>query len=364
MKLTNQNFRLYSWLFAAIWSRQPIIIHSHSTPEATLSILENIIPFIPKYRQLIIHGDLPRRFLFASHRPKYIENINFELLCESILTSFEEEKNLRCRPITYFGYDVPEQIFQKILQLLDRGWIATSSLSIDRIENIFQNASPESFRFNDDISITFLKGHPKRMPMEMQILKIFNSRSALTANYHIQKKETEIRYAAETLVQEIEQGKTFQQAEIQELFDLDYQNFMKCLEIIEAEFYLKIDRYITLTSNRIKHVLQKLCTLDGVLYVCALSDGDLTGLLKTRDRIVFPLKFFHSYFPFVRKMVNKLEIGIPDQISVELSHQLRLVILNDSPSNDYKVAFGFFITAETAITPFVKEALQLIKNSN
>ncbi len=364
MNLTNQNFRLYSWLFAAIWSRQPIIIHSHSTPEAALQILEDIMPFIPKYRQLLIHGDLPRRLIFESYRPKYIQNISFDLLCESILASFEEEKNLKSRPMTYLGYNVPEQVFQGVLQSLDRGWIVTTSLSIDKIEKIFLNDSPESLRYSDEISVTFLKGRPKRMPIEMQILKIFNSRSTLTANYHIQKKETEIRYAAETLVQEIEQGKTFQQAEIQELFDLDYQNFMKCLEIIEAEFYLKIDRYINLTSNRIKHILQKLCTLNGVLYVCSLAGGELTGLLKTQDRIVFPLNFFHRYFPFVRKMVSELEIGIPDQISIELSHQLRLVILNSSPLNEDKVAFGFFISAETAIAPFIREALQLIKNSN
>jgi len=364
VNLTNQNFQLYSWLFAAIWLRQPIIIHSSSIPEATLQILEDIIPFIPKYRQLIVHGDLPRRLLFESYRPKYIENISFDLFRESILTSFGEEKNLKSRPITYLGYNVSERVFQEVLQLLDRGWIATTSLSINKIGKIFQNASPKSLQYSDEISVTFLKGRPKRMPIEMQILKIFNSRSALTANYHIQKKETEIRYAAETLVQEIEQGKTFQQAEIQELFDLDYQNFMKCLEIIEAEFYLKIDRYINLTSNRIKHILQKLCTLDGVLYVCSLADGELTGLLKTHNRIIFPLNFFHSYFPFVRKMINQLEIGMPDQISIELSHQLRLVILNGSQSTEDKVAFGFFISAETAITPFVREALQLIKNSN
>jgi len=198
----------------------------------------------------------------------------------------------------------------------------------------------------------------------MYILKMFNSRSALTAQYHIQKKVTEIRFAAETLVLEIEQGKTFQQAEIQELFDLDYQNFMKCLEIIEAEFYLKIDRYVSLTSNRIKYILQKLCNLEGVLYVCSITNGDLTGLLKTRDRIIFPLIFFHNYFPFIRKIANKLEIGIPDQISVELSHQMRLVILNDSHSTEHKSAFGFFISAETTLTPFIREALQMINNSN
>jgi hypothetical protein len=364
VKLTNQNFKLYSWLFSAIWSRQPIIIHSHSSSAAPLPILEDIMHFIPQYRQLIIHGDLPRKFLFDSHRPKHIENINFELICDSILTSFAEEQNLKSRPITYLGYNVTEQIFLKVLKLLDRGWIATTSLPINKIENIFQNVSLESVRFNDDISIIFLNGHPRRMPLEMHLLKMFNSRSVLIAYYHIQKKVSEIRFAAETLVQEIEQGKTFQQAEIQEFFDLDYQNFMKCLEIIEAEFYLKIDRYVTLTSNRIKHVLQKLCNLDGVLYVCAITDGDLTGLLKIRDRIVFPLIFFHNYFPFIRKIANKLEIGIPDQISVELSHQMRLVILNDSHSTEHKSAFGFFISTDIAFSPFVREAQQLINNSN
>ena len=76
-------------------------------------------------------------------------------------------------------------------------------------------------------------------------------RSEFAANYLIQTKVADIRSVAESLIDEIERGRKFHQAEVQELFKIDSYDFNKCLEIIEVEFNLDVNRYIQRISNKI-----------------------------------------------------------------------------------------------------------------
>jgi hypothetical protein len=360
VNLTIGNFKIHAWLLAAIWARQPIIIQ-FAPGVAKAPVIQKIMRFIPKYRKLILHGNVPKSILLDSSHPKLLESDDLEQLKESLLISFEEEKNSSSQPIQLVSIDDSEDFFSEICKFLKQGWLAFSSLSVEVLQSIFQTEKFRSFSLNEECSIIFLTELPRRIPIESELIKTFLARSEVTANFHLQKKFAEIRYAAEALVLEIEHGKIFHQVEVQELFDMDSQNFEKCLNIIATEFHLTIDRYISRTANRTKHLLQKITRLEGVLFVCVLVDGVFNGLLKSKRELICPLNFFRDFFPYLQTLTTMLQDTVLTQITIEFSRRNNLALLIDRNSKSgQEIVYGCLLKTEVPITIFLREVTQIL----
>jgi len=359
MIITNGNFKIYSWILASIWSREPIIISSPSN-EALEDFLTDLFHFFPQYRQTVACGELPKKIYNLRSRLKLIEEIDCVILKETIITAFQEEENCPGVPLQLLCFNVDSNVFATVLIHLNRGWLATTRLPPPALKLFFHEMSFEVIKFNS-CSIIFLKGHHQRVPIEANLIKSYLMRSELAASYLIQKKMSDIRYAAEVLINEIEQGKKFYQAEIQEIFKLTAWDFEKCLDIMQAEFYLDSRRYVRHTPNKIKQIHKELMRLNGILYVCSFYGNKLIGLTRSKEIEILPLKTFREFPEHLEKMMALIQIGPIERMTIEFCRKTKLVfyVFQNHSRADKPVIFGFFLKPNVTVGAFLK-GLELV----
>lgn len=356
-----KNIKLFSWIFSAIWLRHPVIIQSPNIKQ-TETIFNEISPFIPRYRYPIICGNVSPGILLNYIRPLYLGRESLPTITQTILSSFEEEKNLECKPLQLLSFDSDSTCFLSILRELQKGWIATTTLSTGEIQDFFPDETMEIQAFDENSAIIFLKGRPRNVSLELELLDGYISRNHHAGSYFIQKKFAEIHYAAEAVVKEIEEGKTFRQEEIREYYQLDAKSFEKCMQIIESEFNTIVQRYVTRTAPKIKKILNKTRNLEGILYACSLTNGELTGLMKTRESIKVPIDFYQDLFPFVQHLTQSHEVGKPKQIIIEYCRKTKLLIMFLQSSTQSENAFAFFLKQDILLPPFIREITNIINS--
>ena len=360
MNLTTKNFKLFTWLFSSIWLRKPIVI---SSPEIKNSdnLLDDLIHFIPQYRYMFLCGNVTKKYSLTQKKTDLSKIEDCSRLKKFVLTSFEEEKIINGgNPLQLIGFDVQFSTFEDILKHLDRGWIVSTTISTEELQKVFSEYSDEVHKLNG-CAVIFLNGRPRKSPIESKLIKNYLTRSELAAQNLIQRKVGEIRHTAELLVSEIESGRTFQQAEIQELFELDNWNFARCLEIIKAEFHLDIKRYVHHTSHKIKRIHNKILEQEGIIYTCSIKNDELTGLQKSTEREVFPLRAMIEFSSYIANFNKKHKIGEIDQLSIDLTRKTKLILKSyrNSKTKD-PIIFGFFLKADTPVVSFLREVDQII----
>lgn len=360
MNLTTNNFRLYSWLFASIWTRHPIIISSPQINESN-ALLIDIANFFPQYRQTFSCSKLPKKIMMSRNKPHIMRPENISDLKDSVLNILEEEKNVNSVPFQFVCCDVLPEEFTGIFSQVDRGWLCTTRLPSQVLANFFPGRPFEKYEL-DDCEIIFLDGHPRKVPIESRLIKTFITRSPLAAGHLIQKKIAEIRYAAEILIDEIEQGRQFSQAEVQEYFELDDRDFEKCLEIIEAEFRIKIGRYVRRTSTKTKHIQNKIMKLEGIIYACCYKNNQLIGLTKSKEIETIPIQELLNLPDFIKKLVKTCALGTIDRLIVEMTRKTKLLIeVFNNPNSNENMIWGLFLKADIPVVPISRAINQIIK---
>jgi hypothetical protein len=353
--------KINTWLFSAIWTRKPVFIYSKD-PGALNEYYKDLIGFIPKYRQAILVGDFPKKVQFGFNKPKLIHNDALPDVQDMLLNVFEEEKSLESRSLQLLVWEPSPDFVRQVLTRLERGWIATTSILPETLKTWFPEAVFEGFPLSKNMEVIFVSGHPGRVSIELEIMKTYFSRSPISAAFLIQKKLHEIKFIADAIMSEIGHGKKFHQVELQELFELDYQNFEKCLQIIEAEFHLDINRYIQRTSNQIKKILRQLLEIEGVIYACALRNGKLAGILKVQQNTPFPLSFFKKLIRANHPQYHNSLPGALDYIVFELNRKTKIILLPKLiPNSRSQTWFGFFISPKILVVPFIREVSKIIE---
>lgn len=353
--------KIHTWLFSSIWTRRPVILYS---PDINfLSELNNdLIARIPRYRQPVLVGDFPKKIQFGFSKPKIINNMPSADLKEILLNIFEEERLLESRSLELMVWEPSVEFVQQVLTRLDQGWIALSTLSPEILQTCFPGTRFERYPLTGQAEVIFVAGRPGRVSIEQELMKMNFTRSPISAAFLIQKKMHEIKFIAEAIVSEIGHGKKFHQVELQELFTLDQVHFEKCLQIIEAEFHLDIQRYIKRTSNAVKKILRQLIEIEGIIYACAFRNGKLTGIVHTQAGIVFPLRFFKK---LVRSQHPLAQHSLPealDYLVFELNRKTKIILLPKFIHNRRTpVWFGFYINPNVLVAPFLREVNRMLE---
>lgn len=360
MELTADAYKLYTWLFSSIWMRKPVIILASELNDA-YEHMEKLFPIIPRYRRFYISGQVPQRFPMWLKNPNLLKSNDTHILERSLLASFDEEKHANGFTLQLINFNTDEAFFKDILCKIDRGWIAFSTIDEHRLTEIFDQYSLEKRRFGK-CTFIFLEGRPRLLNVESKLMRHYMSRNKFPTQNLIQRKMEEIRYTAEFLVSEIENGRYFHQAEIQEIFGLDDTYFEKCMGIIQSEFHINVKRYISRTSTKVKRLLNNIIKIDGLLYFAIVRNNQIIGIKKAAKCAAIPIAAIKEFDLFVNGLPDNFAIGDLDQIVIDFKRDTKFILISNKKTEVVKEdsLFCFFLDSHTPVASFLQEAGEII----
>ncbi|MBN1348750.1 hypothetical protein JXJ21_05010 [candidate division KSB1 bacterium] len=352
-KILDYQIDIIAKVLAAVWQRKPLIIALKRDEDGN-PLLKKILRIIPEYRQLIVLGNIPKRFFYQSSTAKFIENESLSERADIVYDCYSED-GIGGAPLHVLGLDIQAEEFCSIFSKLKYGWLATTSLTPPQIASIFQIDIHHRIDV-DHFSVIFPHGMPTDISLEQQILEKCIDKIPRVAAFIIQMKMSEARFIAKAFRAEIEKGQKINQAEAEEQFDIDAITFKRVIELLEAEFHINPMPYIESTSPAVTSMLKQLLRLNGVFAGVALDAQKTIGYERKQDSAPVLLKML---IPFIKSLQEFGDTGIwGERLSmvVNMNQNKRLFFSKEwyAPINQH-LYFAFFLDSKLQITILMSE---------
>ncbi len=329
-----QDIGLAAKILSAIWLRKPVIFNIHGLQNKH-KFIQEIISFIPDYRQLIFYGEVPRVLAFNKFRLKILTFEKSEITRESLYQCFAEEST-STPPLQIVYFDANETDVSELTNKLERGWLT------------FVNGGSTVYKqLAESDRVIFIDLNNAEVPQQKRNLlsdsdleyEIFEravdiSGGALLAL--LQKKLNEIRYIGQALIYEIESGKKLSQTEIQQVFEIDSRTFIKALNVLKVESGIDIAHYIRLIPEIISIILDKIQKIAGVNTVACVLDNQLLGINKRSESTFFPLNTFLPFVKFYQHMILTFNEGYNKRLNIELTGGRSVLFFKEDNLPNYK----------------------------
>lgn len=342
MELLKNEFTLAVQILTSIWHRKPIII-CYETESHLIRLMNEIFHFIPQYRQLIICGNAPKSLRWNRQKSKYIDDVPFTTIRETLLHSFSEEKNGKYVPLQLIYFDTTAEVFKAILKEIDRGWIALTTLSREEVKKSMPLDHYQSI-FSPEFQVTFLLDVSADVTLETSLLNKFNKRPDIAVFYLIQKTFAEIKSAGEALLHEIEAGRMIYPVEMQEYFEMKRVEFRKSLDIIKDEHFLDISRFVKYPDPKIDGFLNEISQLDGIIWCCALQENHLVGMYRTKNFENLPLNSLPGFNILMERFTHYYKLGTIHRFKIDLDDGHQLIFINiHFKRSEEKIVLGILI---------------------
>jgi hypothetical protein len=307
----DNNIETISNLFSLVWHRVPIILSGKNEQQAE-KLFEELMYFVPEYRKLVFIGDIPKSVLFSQSNPTLLPVEDKELLQDNIIQIFEEESaidppiQLICSLKTSEKY-----LLNELLSHIDRGWISFCQFGVtdNYIKKNFTIKNIQKIKINE-LTIHAICDELPETRLENIILQKSLNASAQALRFLLQKKMSEVRNAGQAIIQDIEQNRTFTQAEIEEEFEMRSLTFNKVLDITLSESRLDIGSYIELTPADIADRLKLISHIPGIEVIGVMKEGKLIGLARYNEytfSFAFQLKQLEAEFKSLKEDDNSLQ---------------------------------------------------------
>lgn len=273
-------------ILASIWNRNRIVFHSKSIEQAN-KLFFNTRCFIPRYRQSIFCGDIPKEVRYTKGS-KLLETKELESLRGALLGSLAEEE-MGTPPVQIVYFNAEEKIFENILRYLDRGWIATTtrekSILKERKFDIYLEIELE------EGIIYLLDPAVEETSIEEEIIENTSNTNNGIRPFMVQMKASQVHYAFQAILDELGAGKKMTQAFLSESLDIRQKTIEKIVEIGKRERRLDISSYIEESPPHIIKFLKDISSINEISLAAVFDKRKLIGYAKYRD-IVFPTTFF------------------------------------------------------------------------
>ncbi|MFQ6089092.1 MAG: hypothetical protein ACE5K0_09360 [Candidatus Methanofastidiosia archaeon] len=261
--------------------------------------------FIPRYRQLILCGDIPKEARYIKG-VKLVETKEFKSLRDALKESLaEEEMGTPSVQIVYFNAE--EGVFKNILRYLDRGWVATTASEKPALEKESFNIY-EEIRFKEGI-IYLLDPMLEDISIEERIIEDTRNRSSGVRFFMIQMKESQVHLAFQAIQDELEAGEKVTQSYLSETLGIREKTLKKIIEMGRRERRLDISNYIEETPPQVIKFLKDISSGKEISLAAVFDKKNLIGYARYRD-IVFPTLNFLRLSDRVETFSDtKLNIG-------------------------------------------------------
>ena len=359
MKNLLENKNLAATILSTIWLRKPIIFYTDDKNNFD-RLIQEIIHFIPDYRQLIFYGQVPKTIIYNKFRPKVLNTDDLKSIEISLIQSFEEE-NIHAPPLQLIFFDANEWILTNLLKQFEKGWIAFTFADVKKIQEFFESNDMLSINA-ENYKIIFPKGGPDDKKLEYKLINKARNRTLSTVRILLQKKMNEIRFTAQALLEEIEAGRKINQLEIEECFEIDSLNFAKVLDILKVEARLNVKPYIQLIPKYISLLLDKLSKISGVDTIACLHKNELLGIVRNKDFEFIPQQLFSPFVSFLNYLNDLNEWGSYQQINLELQNGIKMLFFKkDEISKHRNLTFAAIIDRKSNAFLVLKEIKNILK---
>jgi len=354
-----KNFELSVKILTAIWLRKPILFFSKDTSVFN-DFFQEIIHFIPDYRQLVIYGNVPNSYIYNKFCSKILTLEDHITLEQSLFQCFEEEC-INTPPLQIIYFYIDDWIKTNILTQFKKGWIAfTNTGKKDNLK--FTEAHGVIFIDVETLTAIFPENYSVHDEIEKKLLSIALQYSTESAHFLLQKKFNEIRYIEKVIVNEIEAGKRVSQVEIEENLEIDADSFLRALELLEAECGLNIKQYIQFKSEFIMATLNQIKRLHGILVATCFNNDQLLGIAKQNN---FSVSYQQLFLPFISliKYLNSLfEWGIDQRLIIELTEGKKILYFRKDKLGEFlDLTFALIIDQNANSILALKEIQTIFK---
>lgn len=338
-------------IFGSIWNRIRLLFYSKSIDKAN-ELFFNMKCFIPRYRQWILCGDIPKKARFVKN-VELIETKDFTALREAFLQSLAEEE-AGTPPIQIVYFNAREDVFNNTLRHLDRGWIATASGEKSNLEwksiKIY-----EETKFKEGI-IYFLDPMLDETSIEEEIIKNTTNNSPGVRSYMVQMKENEVHFAFQAIQDELKTGEKTTQAYLTETLNIRQKTLKKIIEIGKKERRFDISSYIEWSPPHIINFLKGISHVREISLAAIFDKRKLIGYARYGD-IVFPSQNFLRLSDRIMTS-SEDKSNLSRKWNLEISAGSKNIFISN---NDY--LYGFILEKGINIKEFKSVMERLIKES-
>ncbi|OGD09095.1 MAG: hypothetical protein A2Y86_02435 [Candidatus Aminicenantes bacterium RBG_13_62_12] len=277
-------------VMASLWDRNRLVC-SVTDRSSFLPLFRWLRIYIPRYRQLLLLGDVPKEVLHLKG-VRFLEGDDLKSQRAALELSFSDEET-GAPPIQVIGFGLGEDAFQALLGRLDRGWVAFfQGLTRERLE-----ASGHPVREEIALeggSLYLLDPLPSDLSPEEELLLETASCSPAMKDFMIQMRQSQVYLAFQAIIAELESGRPITRSYLSETLRVKEKTLKKILRIGLRERRLDLVPYIKDTPRRVIEFLQGL-SRESNLALVALFDGEqLVGYARYRE-CFFPSRSFLAF---------------------------------------------------------------------
>lgn len=362
--MVNQlDIEILASLFGAIWQRNPIIFVLNSKEDEE-SVLETLFNFVPMYRQLIVCGELSKKFFFEQKPAKYLNISDHEILLETLETCYKED-GLLSPPIQLLYIDAKKVDFEKVLRSMSQGWIALTFEKVSELSKLFNNKSLKKVALNKNVSVLFVDGLPADTALEKQILQKCVNKASTVFRYIMQMRLYEVHFICRAFLDEIEKGQYINQIEAEEQFEIDYFTFLRAIDVLEREYHVKPQSYIEFTSTSITELLKKFIRIDGVLAAVAVKNGKIIAMEKIKNILPNTSNLFVPFVDLFEQSNQQGFWGTEQLLIIKMREDVKLLFCSKYlPLEEEQIQFSFLLDAKVQITLMMSEMERIIEIKN
>jgi hypothetical protein len=292
-------------ILAAIWQRQPLVFVLGNS-EKLDPVLENILNFVPEFRQKILCGVLSKKIFYVDKSAKKLDTTDLDSLIETIQTCYQED-GIYSPPIQLIFSAAKISDFKQVLAPLNHGWIATTYLTTAEVTDIFQNSNPTCVPFSEDVTAIFVTGKPTDTILENKLVQKISHKALSVARFMVQMKMSEVKFVCKAFLDEIEKGNKINQVLAEEQFGIDSLTFSRVLMLLKLEYYADVTPYIESVWEPAAGWLGNLIKLNGLLTVLAMKDKKIVAFERKQTTSEFSPEML---IPYVRLLENSTDKSI------------------------------------------------------
>lgn len=286
-------------ILAAIWQREPLVFVLKNK-EKLDAVLENLLNFVPEYRQKIFCGVISKKIFYIDKSAKMLETQDLDSLVDTIQTCYQED-GIYSPPIQFIFSGATSADFTRVLAPLNHGWIATTYLPVAEILTIFDKFQPCHQTLSENVSVIFVTGKPAEMALENKLVERFGHKSSSVARFMIQMKMSEVKFICKAFLDEIEKGNRINQVLAETQFGIDSYTFNRALMLLKHEYYAEVKPYVETVWDAAEMLLGKLIKLNGLQTVLAVQAQTPVAFAKKQTTSGFSAEML---MPYVRLLEN------------------------------------------------------------
>ena len=266
-------------VLATLWDRNRMVC-SLTDPSLFHSLFCWLRIYIPRYRPLLLLGDVPRETRHLKG-VKVLDGGDIPSRMAALEQAFSEEET-GAPPIQVVGFGLDEEAFGMLRSRLDRGWIAFfSGLKKKDLEAAGLHVHEEIALEGGELFL--LDPPPSDLGPEEELLLETASCSPAMKDFMIQMRQSQMYLAFQAIHAEIEADRSVTRPYLSETLWIKDKGLKKIIRLGQREQRLNLEPYIKDTPPQVIEFLKSLSQESDLALAALFEREELIGYARYRE---------------------------------------------------------------------------------